>query len=137
MTPTDEDFDDMHHALGRPDGPHVEPYRNRYVVGIDSPTAERFLALGLWRLDCKINHGRDGVFSVTPDGYWACMRWLLAKQRADGLRRWTVSGEGFADRQILAKSRSAARAHVWRQRADCWDISFREFLRLGVAVRSA
>lgn len=79
---TDDDFDDMHHALGRPslqvlkDGAH---YRNFYSVSVDSITAERFMRTGLWALARTINGGRDGVYTVTADGRSFLADWLTLR----------------------------------------------------------
>jgi len=45
--PTDSDFDNMHHALGRPAGPLVRPYRNHFCIGVGSDLARRFEDTGL------------------------------------------------------------------------------------------
>lgn len=132
ITPTDADFDDMHHALGRPDGPHVTPYRNRYVVGMDSPTASRFAGLGLWRLGGKMNQGQDGIFYVTDEGIALTLRWVAVQQRARGQRCYRVSGRDLTDRVVVAKSRSAAVFDVYREISDVYHFTdgFRGFLRL-------
>jgi len=79
IEPTDEDFDDMHHALGRPDDPSVASYRNYYCVAHDSPTANRFRALGWWIESHRINKGRDGIFTVNDDGRKALCAWMQAR----------------------------------------------------------
>lgn len=137
MSPTDADFDDMHHALGRPDGPHVEPYRNRYICATQGPQGDRFDALGLWRRAGTINDGSDTVYVVTDEGQRLTMVWLVARQRAAGLRPWVVHGGGITARTIVAKSRSAARFDVYREISDTYDMTFREFVALGVQVRAA
>lgn len=135
---TDEDFDHMHHALGRPDGPHVEPYRNRFCCGVDSPGAKRFDALpDYWRREYVINGGRDALYAVTPEGRRQTMIWQRRKQEVAGLRRWVVSADHVAEQTVMAKSPSAARACLYYQLADAWSISFRDFLRLKVRVRLA
>ena len=65
--PTDEDFDNVDHALGRPTGPG-EVYRNRFVIAVDSDRARRFQLLGWWTMAGKINGDRDGWFTVNEAG---------------------------------------------------------------------
>lgn len=139
ITPTEADFDDMHHALGRPDGPHVAPYRNRYCCAADGPEAKRFMVLGLWERGRLINGGKDAFFSVTPEGVRQVMAWLVARQRAEGLRPWLVKSPYVDTRTVIAKSRSAARFSVYRDISDCYhfDNGFRGFLALGVSVTAA
>lgn len=136
---TDADYDDMHHALGRPDGPHVKPYRNFYCCAADGPESDRFDALGCWRRAGTINEGRDAVFKVTPEGEALLMCWLKARQRAAGIRAWVVHGGGISARTVMAKTRSAARFEVFRQIEDAYHFEdgLRGFLRLGVQVRAA
>jgi hypothetical protein len=74
--PTDEDFDDMYHALGHPKDAHAKTYRNHYVCRADGSSATRFLNLGWWTLERKINGGRDAVFSVNDAGRDALAIWL-------------------------------------------------------------
>ena len=74
--PTDEDFDDMHHALGRPKNAHARTYRNNFVCEAGGACATRFTNLGWWTLERKINNGRDAVFSVNADGRDALAIWL-------------------------------------------------------------
>jgi hypothetical protein len=75
---TPADFDDMHHALGRPDavGARAKTYRNYYCIPVGSITAERFEALGVWSLARTINDGKDAIYCVTPDGRAALADWL-------------------------------------------------------------
>lgn len=138
MSPTEEDFDDMHHALGRPDGPHVEPYRNRYICEADGPQAARFLALGLWDKAGTMNGGRDGIYQVTLEGRAQVMAWLVASQRAKGLRPWIVTGKGMTASTVIAKSASAAKYDVYLRVSDTYDFGgFLGFLKLGVKARVA
>jgi hypothetical protein len=135
--PNGGDFDDMHHALGRPDGPWVEPYRNRYVCEADGEQARRFIALGWWTRAGTMNNGRDGIFCVNEAGRVALNRWMLARNAAAGLRPWIVGGGGFTTRTILAKTRSAARYALYREISDIWPDSYGDFLKLPVNVRAA
>jgi hypothetical protein len=128
LTPTDDDFDDMHHALGRPDGPHIKPYRNRYCVGLETDTARRFQALGCWSLDCTINGGRDGLFSVNDAGRLALFRWLAAKQKHAGVRCWSVHTRGGHISSVVAKTRSAARYAAFLKICDLWPDGYGEWL---------
>lgn len=129
LKPTDDDFDDMHHALGRPEGPHAPPRRNYYVVGVNSDTAQRFALLGFWRLVGKMNEGRDGVFKVTDEGIALTMHWVAESQRKAGLRRYEVSGRDLTARVVVARSRAAAKFAVWREISDVWPDGFGDFVR--------
>lgn len=130
--PTDADLDDMHHALGRPDGPHVKPYRNAYVIGRDTEEAARKRQTTGWREIGTMNAGADSVFKVTEEGVAAVWAWLAAKNKAAGLRLYEVGGDGLERRQVMAKSHAAAKAEVWRD-LDGW--TWREFLALKPTAR--
>ena len=79
---TEDDFDDLHHALGRPDlarlraGKH---YRNFYATDAGSPWAVRAESLGLWE---RIT--RDGervvTYRVNDDGKSVLADWLELKE---------------------------------------------------------
>lgn len=131
LTPGDEDFDDMHHALGRPDGPWVEPSRNYYVCGVSSPQAERFAILGhYWLLSGLINRDTDAVFRVTPEGQRQVMAWLALRRLSKGERPFLVMCPGWTTKTIVAKSRSAAKYARYLEISDLWDGSYRDFLAL-------
>lgn len=87
MNATDEDYDDMHHALGRPRTARQETHRNYYSVGVDSATATRFHTLGWWNLRCTINGGRDGIFEVNHRGLDALEHWLKTPKGQETVRR--------------------------------------------------
>lgn len=83
---TPEDFDDMHHALGRPDLATLEEgenYRNYYATEAGSPWAQHAEALGMWD---RIT--RDGAGLVTyrlnADGKSALQDWLKLKDTDHG-----------------------------------------------------
>lgn len=80
----DEDFDDMHHAIGRAKT-LKDAYRNYYCVGVESETAKRFKALGWWDLASTINDGRDGIFTVNMAGIIALENWLSARTQSEKL----------------------------------------------------
>lgn len=93
-----ETIDDMHHALGRPTDERKEPYRNRYVCGAASPTAERFRASGAWDFVCTINGGNDAIYEVNEEGVAFVLDQVretrLATVRAEeaqGIRNYRVS----------------------------------------------
>lgn len=75
---TDADFDDMHHALGRPDLATLlegENYRNFYATEADSPWASHAEALGMW--DRITREGVDIVtYRLNGDGKSALADWL-------------------------------------------------------------
>lgn len=72
----DEDYDDMHHALGRPKRANTDTYRNYYCLKADSDGAQRFEAIGFWDLITFINDGRDAIYSVNGAGKEALDKWL-------------------------------------------------------------
>ena len=63
-----DDFDDMLHALGRPQKPNMDTYRNYYCCDSDGMEAARFEASGCWDFVRHINNGRDAVYSVNGVG---------------------------------------------------------------------
>ncbi len=75
---TDDDYDDMLHALGRPKKftADTETYRNNYCCATDSLTARRFDQLGWWTKTRYINHGRDAVYQVNGAGKQALAEWM-------------------------------------------------------------
>lgn len=84
---TDDDFDDMHHALGRPTLAELragEHYRNHYVTEIGSKTAQRFETSGLWTPTRVINSNRDAVYAVNSDGKSALADWLELQAQHQG-----------------------------------------------------
>lgn len=75
---TPDDFDDMHHALGRPDLPKLlagEHYRNFYAVEAGSPWARHAEALGMWD---RITRGGERIvtYRLNDDGKSALADWL-------------------------------------------------------------
>lgn len=77
---TNDDFDDMHHALGRPKNVFASSYRNFFCADVGSPSAERLSsvadATGFWRESRRINNGRSIIFEVTDIGRDALADWL-------------------------------------------------------------
>lgn len=78
-TPTDADFDDMHHALGRPRNDHTDCYRNYYACQAGGETAKRFEALGWWDFGRTINEGRNAIYHVNGAGKQALAEWMQAR----------------------------------------------------------
>lgn len=76
--PDPEIFDDLHHALGRPQKPEaaLQPFRDHYVLPVDDAKAAAFEASPWWRFSLLINNGRDAVWKVTPEGREAVAEWL-------------------------------------------------------------
>lgn len=76
IEPTSQDFDCMHHALGRPScaAAIVNAHRNHYTTCI-SALPERFLALGWWT-ESKNVMSADRTFHVNPAGLSALAGWL-------------------------------------------------------------
>lgn len=138
LTPVDADYDQMHHALGRPDGEWVTPYRNYYVCAAEGPDARRFEELGsYWQFGGLINRDADAVYRVTPHGVRQVMAWLALRRRAEGRRPWRVSGGGLTPCVVVAKSAAAAKYDVWLGISDVWPESFGEFVQRGVKARPA
>lgn len=122
-------LDAAHHALGRPAGPHVTPYRNRYCTGRTTAKAEAMRASPFWREAGTLNEGRDSWFMVTEEGVAAVWRALAEANKASGLRAYSVTGIELGPRVVMAKSRAAARYDVFLDLSDVWSITFAEFIR--------
>lgn len=139
VDPTADDFDDMHHALGRPDGRHTQPYRNRYATDAHGRTAQRFEALGLWHRIGLINAGAMAMYEVNETGRALLMDWIDEKNRSAGVRAWAVSGGGVGERIVMARTRDAAKYNVYLSISDVYHFNdgFRDFLALGVRARAA
>ena len=134
---TEADFDHMHHALGRPAGPHVVPYRNYFATSTDSPDAKRFEETGLWTKGQGVPGGLT-YYHVNAEGERRVWAWLAERNREAGLRAFTVSGGGLvASKTVMAKSRSAAKYAVWLEFSDVVDFGYGEWLSRGPLVRLA
>lgn len=79
IEPTEADYDDMHHALGRPRSPRFDTYRNHYCLPSGTAQQARFEALGWWDFCRTINDGRDAVYSVNGAGKQALADWLKSR----------------------------------------------------------
>lgn len=86
---TDADFDDMHHALGRPSlnvlalGGH---YRNFYATEAGSDWALRAERTGFW-VKLSTDGERLAVYRVNNDGMSALADWLSLKTGDEDVRR--------------------------------------------------
>lgn len=76
IEPTEADYDDMHHALGRPKRADADTYRNYYCVPVGTDTERRFNALGWWDFSHTINDGRSAIYSVNGAGKAALDKWI-------------------------------------------------------------
>ncbi|MCR5876964.1 hypothetical protein [Phenylobacterium sp. J367] len=79
---TDADFDDLHHALGRPDLSTLregECYRNFYATERGSEWAKRAEASGLWDLITG-SEARMVTYRVNADGKSALEDWLSLRE---------------------------------------------------------
>jgi hypothetical protein len=81
---TPDDFDDMHHALGRPDLETLlegENYRNFYATEAGSAWAQRAESMGMWD---RVWHQRSGIvtYRLNGDGKSALADWLRLQQAA-------------------------------------------------------
>jgi hypothetical protein len=74
MNLTTDDFDDMHHAIGRKGIEHA--FRNHYCTEVGGEVAQRFEETGCWDLMRKINDGRDAIYSLNSKGIHALREWL-------------------------------------------------------------
>jgi hypothetical protein len=83
LKPTDTDFDDMLHALGRPVSPSSDVYRNYYCCEVRSATSAWFEALGMWDFVRLINGGRDAIYCVNGAGKRALAEWMLSKSEPE------------------------------------------------------
>ena len=81
LQPTADDFDDMLHALGRPETVNEEFRRNSFCCEVGSPTETRFKALGCWSFSRTINDGRDAVWRVNAVGLAALGDYLRENAR--------------------------------------------------------
>ncbi|WP_395443618.1 hypothetical protein [Caulobacter sp. UC70_42] len=134
---TEADLDHMHHALGRPVGPHVVPYRNYFATSTESPDAKRFEEIGLWVKGQGVPGGLT-YYHVNDEGQRRVWSWLSERNRKDGLRAYAVSGGGLiATKTVMAKSRSAAKYAVWLEFSDVVDFGYGEWLSRGPRVRLA
>lgn len=137
---TEADLRDMHHALGRPEGRWVTPYRNYYAVDAESATAQRFMQTGRWTKQRSIPGGLT-YYHVTCQGIGEVFAWLDALHAERGLRLYEVSydwGEGCETRTVLAKSPAAARYSRYLDVADVWPDGFADWLtRMKPTVRLA
>lgn len=82
---TPDDFDDMHHALGRPDLAMLREggnYRNFYATEANSAWAQRAESLGFWD---RITHAGHSVvtYRVNSDGKSALADWLSLQAGAE------------------------------------------------------
>lgn len=80
--PSAADYDDMHHALGRPAQPMHDTYRNHYCTEAGGKLARRFEALGWWDFCHEINDGRDAIYSVNAVGKQALAEWLSREDQS-------------------------------------------------------
>lgn len=90
---TEADFDDLHHALGRPDLATLlagRNYRNYYATEAGSGWAAHAEALGMWD---RITRDGAGIvtYRVNADGKSALADWL--KLRASLLKATGQSSE--------------------------------------------
>lgn len=137
LTPGKADFDHMLHALGRPGGRHVTPYRNYFACDPAGPDAKRFEILGSYWLKGHSIPGGLATYHVTPHGIREAMAWLDLRHRAEGKRAWTVYGAGITERIVIAKSAQAAKYDVWLQVGEVLPGDFGDFLKSGVRARAA
>lgn len=81
---TEDDFDDLHHALGRPDLATLqrgECYRNYYATEEDSAWAKRAEASGLWDRITRVGTSLV-TYRVNGDGKSALADWLRLRAEA-------------------------------------------------------
>jgi len=81
---TPEDFDDMHHALGRPDLETLlegENYRNYFATEAGGAWAAHAEALGVWD---RITREGSGIvtYRLNADGKTALADWLSLRSAA-------------------------------------------------------
>jgi hypothetical protein len=142
MVTGDQLLDHAHHALGRPDGPHVTPYRNYFATEPTTPQALAFEASPFWSRNPRTVPGQLTYYHVTDEGIAAVWAWLRAKQAAKGVRPYTVRVwwdelEPPSERDIIAKSRSAAKYRAYLDISDTWsDLTFRRFCDFRISVRA-
>lgn len=74
----DEQMDMIDHALGRPRYPHLETYRNRYVVMEDDPVCVVLSNSEYWQETPRVTGGHMVSFVVTETGKRALQEYLTA-----------------------------------------------------------
>lgn len=84
---SNETFDHIDHALGRPIDPLGDTYRNRYVIDVRNPEVSDFRSSPFWKEDGRI--GDMIYFRVTDHGALALFAHL--KQIGDPHRLFVVS----------------------------------------------
>lgn len=128
----DPNFDNMHHALGRPfhDEIHGETYRNYFAAGPDSETAERMAASPHWT-DGNIG-GSCVFFHVTEQGKAALSEYIA--ENVETPNRYTVTHKyGGGENIVTAKSHSAAKYAAYLYTDS--DMTFKDFLKIVKSVR--
>ena len=131
-----------HHALGCPDGPHITPYRNYFAIEAETDTGKAFEESPYWETGRTIPGGLT-YYRVTDAGRAALWIWLRDRQKAKGLRPYTVTVwwsyyDAPTNMHTLAKSRSAAKYDAFRQLSDTWcDLTFRQFCGFRISARAA
>lgn len=86
------DYDDMHHALGRPQSSTDGTYRNYYCCSIGSGEQQRFEDTGCWDFGRYINDGRDAIYHVNGVGKQKLGEWMDRRAtHTSGLRGASTS----------------------------------------------
>lgn len=120
---TDQPFDHIDHALGRPVDPLSDTYRNYFATDDGSNEAKAFRASSYW--EERNRHGDMIWFVVTHKGRAALHDHLQAI--GDKHRLYTVSFDGHAS-QSVATTRGKAKYARWLAISDCRpDLTFKEF----------
>lgn len=90
---TNDDFDDLHHALGRPDLDTLlvgECYRNYYATEAGSEWAVRAEQTGFWDLITRVGASMV-TYRVNADGKSALADWLYLAKAPSGAQRSELS----------------------------------------------
>lgn len=72
----DPHLDDVDHALGRPENPHGETYRNYYAANVGGPEFTFMEGSPWWERSSDIADGKMACFHVTKEGRQALSRAL-------------------------------------------------------------
>lgn len=104
------ELDRIHHALGSPAGPWVQPYRNYYVPALDDPRLPAMRSSGAWLEAHVWPQLTDGCpcFHVSPVGIRAHSVWL--RERTRHMKAWECSLPGWEGYPSIVHAITRSRA---------------------------
>lgn len=108
----DSDYDDMHHALGRPFDTFSETHRNYFCCEAGGDTAKRFEASGCWDFVRNLNSGRDSIYCVNTIGKRLLVKWLSKEKSIFGAMTEDIDHVTGKPRIIDAAEYKRQRSHL-------------------------